>query len=453
MKIEILNQNAAEYEIYPRVARLGAETRFAARGLGIETAWKPGTVCRVKVIPQEQITTAHTHCLGNYSLYETFDVTADGEGYLRFTYTCTREQVYAFRVMEAGDGLAWENGVNLRVFCAADDLYERVPMRGNTHAHACPSVDGHEDPLVAASVYRKAGFDYLAITDHHKIDGSVLAKQAAETLPTEMQLYYGEEVHVPNAYIHAVNVGAVLEGGVGLDRYYHEHEEAVNETVRKTAEEYAPVLPPEIDPEDYAWRKWIADTIHAHGGTAIIAHPFWNYDAHNTQNDMLRYLAETKLFDAVEIVHGQEPDADEANLQAAFWNDLRADGIFLPVVGCDDAHRRSYAWDYDSSFNNAYTVIFAKEPSYDGFREAVCSGYSAAVESYRDAPLHVIATYRLTKYTHFLLQYYFPRHDELCFEEGCRMKDAYLGDREAAETLRAIYGRVARYTDKFFGKC
>lgn len=450
MRIEIMNQNLAEYEIFPRVARLGKLTRFSARGLGMETAFLPNHAYEIKVIPQEEIGTQRTLKLGNYTCYETLEATSDAEGLLCFDYTCSREQVYLFRIKAKDDDRRWENGVNLRVFAAADDLWHRIPMRGNTHCHACPSVDGHEDPTIAVSVYRKAGFDYVAITDHHKIDGSVLAKKGLETLPTEMQAYYGEEVHVPNAYIHAVNVGTMLEGGVGLDAYYHAHKDEVDAQVAKIAQEAE--LPDDIEPMDFAWRKWIADTIHSKGGVAIIAHPFWNYDAHNTCNAMLHYLAKTKLYDAMEVIHGQEPASDEANLQIAFWNDMRAEGIFLPVVGCDDAHRRSFSWDYDSSFNNAYTIIFAEDPSFEGFREAIRSGYSVAVETFREAPNHVVGTYRLTKFTHFLLSHYYPYHDELCFEEGCRIKDAYLGDRESMEQLARINGRVKKYTDRFFGR-
>ena len=74
------------------------------------------------------------------------------------------------------------------------------------------------------------------------------------------------------------------------------------------------------------------------------------------------------------------------------------------------------------------------------------------MERYGDAPEHVIGTYRLTKYTLFLLEQYFPLHDELCFEEGCRIKDAYFGDEDSMEILQKINGRVKKFTDKFFGR-
>ncbi len=131
---------------------------------------------------------------------------------------------------------------------------------------------------------------------------------------------------------------------------------------------------------------------------------------------------------------------------------MRADGIFITPVGVDDAHRRNFRWNYGYDFNKAYTVIFSKYPTFDGFKEAIYCGYSAAVESYGDAPEHVIATYRLTNFTQFLLTEYYPFHDELCFEEGCRIQEAYLGDEYSVEIVKLLNGRVKKFTDEFFGR-
>ncbi|MBQ7983227.1 MAG: hypothetical protein IJ302_06645, partial [Clostridia bacterium] len=270
-------------------------------------------------------------------------------------------------------------------------------------------------------------------------------------LPHGIALYPGEEVHVPNAYIHAVNVGADF-GGIGLNSWYNEHKEEAQAEVNTIAENLPGDLPAGVEPMDLAWRMWIAQKLHAQGGIAIVAHPFWIWEAHNTRNAMLRYLTQHHIFDAMEVLGGQEPGSMEANLQIAYWNDMRADGLFMPVVGCDDAHRRHYSWSYDSSFNKVYTLIFANDPSFDGFAEAVRSGYSAAVDLYDEATPHVVATYRLTQYAIFLLEQYYPIHDELCFTEGQLLWDAYLGDDSAADMLGAAVRRVEAFDRKFFGR-
>ena len=452
MKIPNLDPSLCDYELFPRVARLGQETRFTLRGLGRDAALTPGNRYLLRVIGQEENNSALLCNFSDWRQYDGIEATADETGALSFAYTFRREQIHTLRLAEQDEDGDWQQLADLRVFGAKDDLYDRTPMRGNTHCHACPSVDGHEDPFLAAAMYRKAGFDYLAITDHHLIDGSRLAIEAAARIPNGLTLFYGEEVHVPNAYIHAVNVGAVFPGGIGLDRWFHENEAQCREEVATLAAKASGTLPEGVEPMDYAWRQWIADKIHAQGGVAILAHPFWEWDAHNTRDDVFRYFAKEKIYDGAEVLHGQEPGCRDANLQSAFWNDLRAEGIFIAPLGVDDAHRRNHRWDYECCFNRTYSIAMMREPTLAGFAEALHSGYTAAVETYEDAPEHVVATYRMTKYAVFLLEQYFPFHDELCFEEGRLMRDAYLGDGDALALLERLSGRVDNYTDRFFGR-
>ena len=451
MRIRNDDPSLCDYEIWPRVARLGLPTAFTARGAGMETALTPGETYLLRVIGQEENNSALLCDFSDWQKYDGMELTADETGTLRFTYTFRREQIYTLRLAKRDEDGAWRPINNFRVFCAADDVYFRTPARGNAHCHVCASVDGHEDPFLAAAMYRRAGCDFLAITDHHKIDGSLLAMEAAKEIPCGLTLFPGEEVHVPNAYIHAVNVGAVFPGGMGLDRWYHLNEAQCRAEVEQIADAAKGTLPEGVEPMDYAWRRWIADRIHERGGAAILAHPFWEWDAHNTRDDVFRYFAKEKICDGAEILHGQEPGCRDANMEAAFWNELRAEGIFIAPLGADDAHRRNARWDYECCFNRVYTVALLREASVNGFLETLRGGYTAAVESYENAPEHVTATYRMTKYVIFLLDQYFPAHDDLCFEEGRLMREAYLGDETAKRLLGQLGGRVRRYTERFFG--
>ena len=451
MKLHNYEPDTYNYELFPRVAQKDVPAAFTLRGLGRDAALTPGKTYALRFLGQEENNSSLLLTFSDWTQYPGLDVTAGEDGTLHFAFTLHREQIYTLRL-----GVRDENGglqkiADLRLFCAEADLYTRTPMRGNAHCHVCCSVDGHEDPFLAAAEYRKAGFDFLAITDHHKIDGSLLAMQGGEAVPNDLLLFPGEEVHVPNAYIHAVNVGAVFPGGVGLDCWYHQNEDRCRAQVEQIAAG-AKDLPAGVEPMDYAYRKWIADRIREYGGVAVLAHPFWEWDAHNTRDDMFRFLARQKLYDAAEVFHGQEPGCRDAQLQAAFWNDLRAEGIFISPLGADDAHRRNHRWDYECSFNQVYSVVFMQTASLAGFAQALRGGYSAAVERYEDAPEHVAATYRLTKYVCFLLDQYFPFHDELCFEEGRLMRAAFLGDGEAKTQLMRLNGRVKRFNDLFFGR-
>ena len=53
--------------------------------------------------------------------------------------------------------------------------------------------------------------------------------------------------------------------------------------------------------------------------------------------------------------------------------------------------------------------------------------------------------YRMVKYARFLIDYYFPGHDELCVEEGILMREYALGSAAAGKALRAMDGRVDAY--------
>ncbi len=451
MKIPNLQKSDFFYSVFPKVALIDNPCEFTVKGLGIDNKLKAGKEYTVRVIPQEENNSAELLTYSTWFKYDGVTVKADDDGCLKFKLSLTREQLYTFRLAEKKDDGEWNILYNFRVFCVRSDLYDRIPVRGNTHCHVCTSVDGHEDPFIAASLYRKAGFDCLAITDHHLVDGSAIAIAENERLSSDMWLLHGEEVHIPDAYIHAVNIGALFDGG-GLDKYYHSHKEECEREIRAVAQNAEGRLPEGVLPMDYAYRKWIADMIHSKGGIAVLAHPFWEWEAHNTRDDVFRYLSKEGIYDAAEILHGQEKGCQDANMQVAFWNDMRAEGINISPLGVDDAHRRYFNWDYECSFNEVYTVAFVKEKTLQGLKEAFAGGYSAAVESYEAAPPHATGTYRLTKFTLFLLENYFPYHDELCFIEGHYMKEAYLGDERARDMLTLLKGQTENYYKKFFGK-
>ena len=67
---------------------------------------------------------------------------------------------------------------------------------------------------------------------------------------------------------------------------------------------------------------------------------------------------------------------------------------------------------------------------------------------FRGEEPRVHGSYRMVKYVRFLLDYYFPAHDELCVEEGILMREYALGDAEAGDRLCAIADRVKRNMNK-----
>ena len=64
----------------------------------------------------------------------------------------------------------------------------------------------------------------------------------------------------------------------------------------------------------------------------------------------------------------------------------------------------------------------------------------------------LVGEYRLMKYACFLMENYFPLHQEACWEQGRAMKEYACGDREEGlKMLKALDGRVSRLQAKSFG--
>ena len=81
---------------------------------------------------------------------------------------------------------------------------------------------------------------------------------------------------------------------------------------------------------------------------------------------------------------------------------------------------------------------------YDSITSAIKNHLSVAVECEVGEKERVHGSYRLVKYTRFLLDYYFPAHDELCVEEGRLMREYALGSTEAGTALTALAPRVEK---------
>ena len=176
----------------------------------------------------------------------------------------------------------------------------------------------------------------------------------------------------------------------------------------------------------------------------ILPHPHWIHKPglHNMNTKMLEYSFRMGLQDAFELTGGQT--VHENNLQIAFWQDMRAEGVKVPIVGSSDSH----GTDPATYFYMSKTVLFAKDMEFDSICDAIKDGYSVAIEEQYGEQPHVHGPYRLVKYVRFLMDEYFPGHDELCVEEGRLMREFSLGDPDAKDALSALAGRTDRYRER-----
>ncbi|MCI9337780.1 MAG: hypothetical protein HFH93_09605 [Lachnospiraceae bacterium] len=364
-------------------------------------------------------------------------VRPDRDGSLAFEYAFSGEQEYRLVITDPQkDG---KELLRLSVFSLFPDLYGRRVYRGDLHVHSYFS-DGREEPMIVAANYRKQGFDFMALTDHNKMYPSKLLLEACQNIPSDLTLFTGEEVHVPYpAYIHAINFG----GASSVNEFYEEHRAECDGEIARMAQDLK--APDGLDPLQLAQRIWVAQQIKKTGGMSILVHPHWISNAYNMPDDVTDYLFEHEIYDAFELLGGQS--VHENNMQTAFYHDQRARGRRIPIVGSSDSH----GTEPPVYFTWSSTLVFASDKSFERLTGAIKDLYSVAVEKYPNEEYRVHGPYRYVKYARYLLESYFPRYDELCWEQGRLMKEYACGDKEALDMLRLLSGRAEKFAASFFG--
>lgn len=283
------------------------------------------------------------------------------------------------------------------------------------------------------------------------MDSSLRAIAAYSQVPIDFHIYRGEEVHPPYCAVHIVNFGGELsvnemslskiDGCPWGDPGQPEWLERVKKRQDSIKDSF-----PNVDPHYHATCLEAIDVIHKGGGMAILCHPFWVSDAHNVTSEFVELYLRNGLVDAFELTGGLSNH--ENMMQIAFYNQLRAEGCQIPVVGNSDTHGTidHIYFDYTK------TMVFAKSNSRDDIIEAVRGQYSVAMDEYRGQEPRYHSSYRMVSYAMFLYEHYFPLYQELCYEEGRLMRSYVAGDAQAQDQLSCLQGRTTAYREDFFAK-
>ena len=214
--------------------------------------------------------------------------------------------------------------------------------------------------------------------------------------------------------------------------------------------EKVPENVPEIYKERYAKIMWVTEKIHSVGGIAIFPHPFWRpgEKTYNINSEFARILISSGMFDAYELIGGMpQPDL---NCSVAMWNDMRAEGLRIPVVGSSDVH----ILEAVNTFPHYFTVAFAKENSTDGIVEAVKNFMTVAVEACGEEykrQYRAYGSYRLVSYSQFLFKHYFPLRQRMCQGEGYAMRAYAMGEADA-KLIELEAEMTNSFRDRFFGR-
>lgn len=248
------------YDIYPKVIPAGENSRITIAPLDRHCFFQEGISYFITVIPMNHITADNDH-----KDYPVYPVTPF-DNKLVFDFFCEEEQPFTILVQKQEEELC-----TLQIYGLEKDLYGLLPFRGNMHAHSFRS-DGVESPELVAANYRKAGFDFLTITDHEFYPPSLEAIHAFDGLDLDFKLFPGEEVHTPRNKLHILN----FAGNNSVNQFFRDHPDIYEKEVQEILQELG--LSDSHEDFEYAASVWAFRKIHEYDGMAILAHPNWIID-------------------------------------------------------------------------------------------------------------------------------------------------------------------------------
>lgn len=416
------------FEVFPLVYRANKTQRVNVK---LTQAIADGKKVSIKLQPMEIYGIEHTpaYRAKEENRYPYHEAALMPDGSYSVEYPFAEEQKYSIRIKIDDDIIQ-----TLKfVYAVADDIFDLTPLKADTHLHTCRS-DGEGTPFEVGIAYRHAGFDFIAITDHHKMAPSVEAKEQFESLTDKFFVLRGEEVHNNGGYFHIINLGGnisvneILEAGDGFA-------EAEIEKILKED-----TYPEGTTPYICAFHKFVADTIRRGGGVSVMAHPFWVcWGEYHLPTADMKHLLCSGCHDALELIAGHDYVGVGNNLQVAFWEELLLEGIRIPVVGASDAHD---TYKSASLFNKQFTIVFAKDK--DDVLEAIKDCRAVAVERHLDGRYSAYGTYRLVKYARFLLAEYYPNYTKLASQHAFALED---GDKH---TIAEAEAKLDAYKARFF---
>ena len=443
-----MKRELANYIVTPRIVLAGVETEITIRPLGPHAFAERGEAI-VKDDKYQVMFVPMCAAKASGTDYDVIAVRVSDDKCLRLKYTFQGEQEYMLRLfkedIDLSDPKTYTFNVRNKmlicftVYSLFEDLYARRPYKGDFHVHSNAS-DGRECPEVTAANYRKNGFDFYALTDHHRYWPSVQCKAYYDTKPVDFRVFNGEEVHSPGNHVHIINFGSRYS----INELFEKDPETYDREVRQILDTLT--VPEGVIGFEYAACLWVFRKIREAGGLAIFAHPHWKNDAYHVADTLSDALFKSGEFDVFELVSGHE--LHNNNLQIAYYNDMRLRGINIPIVGSSDSHSSETTQHW---FTVLYSIVFSKGLELEDIKEAIMAGYVSAVDKYPGEQARVHSSYRLTLYSRFLLEEYFPLHEELCFEEGLLMKAMFLGDAKAEELLKQLRGQTEALLKQYWG--
>jgi hypothetical protein len=419
------------FQVSPKVVPANAESTITIVSPFDHRAFSDDKVYEISYFPVEEFGPAD-----NWSPIEKERVTAV-DGKIVFRHFFAAEQEHVIYLEENIKGACKTLG-DFRVYSVEPDLLARVPLKGDFHMHSIRS-DGWESPAYVAAACRRIGMDFMAVTDHRLYTPSIEAQKAFEGVDTGLKVFRGEEIHPPDSHVHMINYG----GRFSINELFQDIE-TYRAEVRRIEDSLGP-LPEGVDRYLYASCCWCFDKIREAGGMGIFCHPYWfTQHRYSPSGALTSHLFETQPFDAFELIGGfHRWEADSNTLQVARYHEERAKGRRIPIVGASDSHGA----ERGEFFGWYYSIAFAQSSELADIISGVKDLYSVAVECMPGETPRAYGPFRMVKYALFLMREVFPRHDEICQEEGRQLYRYLTGEKDAADAAAKIAAEVQAYMD------
>jgi len=309
---------------------------------------------------------------------------------LTLNFTFPQEDRYIVRL--------YVNDIETDVFelyALQDDLFAKTPYMGDNHMHTWNS-DGTDSPQYIAAAMSRRGYDYVVVTDHHKYEPSVEAKQFFEAAGADFLVIPGEEVHSPDNPVHIINLGGEKSITAWFSQNEAEYRSAVEAELRKMDVDM-------VDELKYAAAasQVIFDKIGEVNGISVLCHPAWIIaNGFNMAEDITDYLMDHKRFDALELIAGGAFE-EGTQMQVSYYHDLDT----MPILGSSDTHSTNGNGRLEPG---NFTIVFADKLDRESIKNAIKSGRTIAGNSNK-----LYGDYRFMKYGYFLMKYYYPKHHAL----------------------------------------
>lgn len=450
------------YDIFPKVFLTNEEQNITIKPLGAHADFDPSITYTVLV--RESAVSEERHFEG-LPCTRRFEKKCEIDGTIRLSLSCANEGMYQIQLFKPEEKKRF---CELRVYALNHDMAGRFPFRGDLHLHSIRS-DGDEDPGYVAANYRGHGYDFMALTDHRRYYPSLEARKKMgisrdDTSPiTDLLVACGEEVQIPLTDIHYINFGGKYSLNALIDGNCNQELNGDDPFARSLDGNCPAVMPREdyekdireraksVDRENeaerlaYAALEWTYEHIKDANALGIFVHPFWYCSTCHVSEDFTRYIYEHKPFDAFEVLGG-ETYYQQNGLQSILYYEEKAKGFESAVVGSTDSHNST---EYNNKALVCSTIAFAKANKTSELVSAIKDKYSVAVDTL-SKEYRLVGSFRFAKYGAFLMDEYYPLHDQLCAVEGLYLRRYLAGDAKAPVILATLKGQVQQLQEKYF---